>query len=75
MNRLWKHGFLCVRKNNAIKINDWRCVIMIQNIFVGIMAVLAIGVGIWAMWLENGSTQEDSKTESETPKKKKDKEK
>jgi cadmium resistance protein CadD (predicted permease) len=48
---------------------------MIQNIFVGIMAVLAIGVGIWAMWLENGSTQEDSKTEAETPKKKKDKEK
>jgi pyrimidine deaminase RibD-like protein len=29
---------------------------MIQNIFVGAMAVIALGVVIFGWWLENGNT-------------------
>jgi uncharacterized protein HemX len=31
---------------------------MIQNIFVGILIVIAIGAGIWGWWSERGNTKE-----------------
>jgi hypothetical protein len=41
---------------------------MIQNIFVGVLAVLAIGAGIFGWWLENRSTNEPPKAESHSQK-------
>lgn len=30
-----------------------------MDIFVGIMAVIVIGAGIWGWWLENGSNKKE----------------
>jgi hypothetical protein len=32
---------------------------MMQNIFVGIIAAIAIGAGIWAWWFDNGNTRKN----------------
>lgn len=33
---------------------------MVQNIFVGLMAVIAIGAGILGLWLEKAGTKENT---------------
>jgi hypothetical protein len=32
---------------------------MMQNIFIGVFAVIAFGAGIWAWWFGNGDVSEN----------------
>ena len=36
-----------------------------MNIFVGIMAAIVFGAGIWGWWLENGGNKRNKEDETE----------
>lgn len=37
---------------------------MVQNIFVGVLCVVALGVGIWGWWFDNGGSFKNDTNES-----------
>jgi hypothetical protein len=41
---------------------------MMQNILVGVLAVLAIGAGIFGWWLENRNTKQNPEAKSPSTK-------
>lgn len=38
-----------------------------QNIFVGVLCAVALGVGIWGWWFDNGGSFKKDKKESRNP--------
>lgn len=43
-------------------------IVMIENIFVGIMFIIAVTAGIWGWWIENGSSSSKDKKEDQNRK-------
>lgn len=41
---------------------------MIENIFVGIMFIIAVVAGIWGWWIENGNSSSKDKKEDQNRK-------
>lgn len=41
---------------------------MIENIFVGIMFIIAVAAGIWGWWIENGNSSSKDKKEDQNRK-------
>lgn len=37
---------------------------MVQNIFVGVLCAVALGVGIWGWWFDNGGSFKKDTNES-----------